>query len=456
MVARSGAAIGWVVLAAAGLGACTQPVQRGARFARGDAGGMDGGVAPDARADGPRADSRVATADGSSLDAPGALPDASIPQDTTPVPPDGPPMAPPDAPAGPECTPGVRACLDGQSSRVCSPQGRWLPGDSCSAGSTCSGGACVCPAGACEDGVLRDLPGYVGRIAVGGDLLHHQHTERAGGSAIHTIDLRTGQTTGVLRAPAGSDMNPALAADAMGSLYWCRRRSDLDLPIEGALMRGAEMLAPGACNDLRVTAAHVTFSLDDDSGLFRLALPGRPGGARETLSTTHPLSFAVTDTHVYFSSFDSPSGLSRLQRFPTEDVSRVQPLGERVGLANRIFDWMATDATHLYVSYLDQILRVAVGGAGGEALQTFWSGDGSEIEAIVLGATHVYWAAVIPSINGCTEAAFWRRSKLRDDDPVLLARREGVCPTDLALAAERVYAAVAGLPGPSQILRLRR
>lgn len=222
-------------------------------------------------------------------------------------------------------------------------------------------------------------------------------------------------------------------------------------------MRGAEALAPGACNGLRVTAAHVIFSLDDGPGLFRRALPGQPGSTRETLTTTDPLSFAVTDAHVYFSSFDSPSGLSRLQRVAIEDVSRVQPLGERVGLASRIFDRMAADASHLYVSYLDQMLRVPVGGSGGgEALQTFWSGEGSEIEAIVLGATHVYWATVIPSINGCTEAAFWRRSKLRDDEPVLLARREGVCPTGLVLAGERVYAAVAGLPGPSRILRLRR
>jgi hypothetical protein len=448
MIGRSGVVIGWVALAAAvGQSACTEPVQRGARFARSDAGGMDGGGA---------ADSRVATADGGSPDAPVAMPDAGAPPDTAAAPPDGPPVAPPDPPAVPECTPGVRACLDGQSSRVCSPQGRWLPGDSCGAGSTCSGGACVCPAGACEDGVLRDLPGYVARTVTGGDLLHYEHTERAGGTAIHTIDLRTGQETGVLRAPAGSEINPALGADALGGLYWCRRRSNLDLPVEGALMRGAEVLAPGACNGLRVTAAQVTFSIDDGPGLFRLALPARPGGAREPLTTTHPLSFAVTDTHVYFSSFDSPSGLSRLQRFPIDDVSRVQPLGERAGLANRIFDRMAADASHLYVSYLDQILRAPVGGAAGEALQTFWSGEGSEIEAIVLDATHVYWATVIPSINGCTEAAFWRRSKLRDDEPVLLARREGVCPTGLELAGERVYAAVAGLPGPSRILRLRR
>jgi hypothetical protein len=426
---RRGKVAGWVVLAGAvaAIGACGRPdpSRTGA-----------GTAAVDAPLDAPSPP--FDTASGVSSDA------AS----------EGPPSAPPDGPAAPECTPGVRACIEGPAARTCSEQGRWLPGERCGAGSTCSGGACVCAAGACEDGVLRAVPGHLSPIAAGGDLLHYL----AGGdedAAIHSIDLRTRASAGVLRAPAGHGFTDALAADAMGAAYWCTRSIGEGPAVEGALLRGTERLAPDACADLRVTAAHVTYTLEEGGGLFRRALRPDGAGDRETITPEYLRAFAVTDTHVFISTHDGFRQRSLVEAIPVDDLTRARPLAERVGYATRTFDRMAADGSYVYVSYDDQILRVAVAGGDG-TFQTVWSGQGREIEAIVLGATHVYWATVTRGVNGCSEAAFWRRSKLRDDEPLLLARRERACPTGLALSGDRVYAAVSGWPGPSQILRLRR
>jgi hypothetical protein len=121
---------------------------------------------------------------------------------------------------------------------------------------------------------------------------------------------------------------------------------------------------------------------------------------------------------------------------------------------SRSFNRLAADASHVYASFNDELLRIGTG--VGETFQTFWSSDGPDIETIVLSPTHVYWATRIEGFNRCAEAAFWRRSKQRDDDAVLLARRQGLCPGGLVLTEHGLHAAVAGVPGPSQILRLRR
>jgi hypothetical protein len=422
-----------LVAVAVSLGACGRPSSLGAG--------------------GPAADAHVAI-DATSDAGAGAAFDLA-PEDASPGPPDAPDAAPVQ-----ECTPGVRACLDRQTPRVCGDQGHWMPSASCGAGSACSGGACVCQAGACEDGVLRDLPGSVFRVAVGAGFLHYEYSQRVGAMAdvaIHSIDLRTGTgTTGrIQRAPAGYRINPGLAVDAMGALHWCRRRSDDMGAAEGALMRGDQVLAPGACTWPRLTASHVYYTLDEEQGLFRRALRPDDGvGDRETVTMRSPASFAVTETHIYVGRRHDMSDRSVIERIPLGDLTRAEPLAERVGIDSPIFDDMAVDATYVYASYDDEILRTPV--AGGGTFQTFASGGGFEVAAIVLTDTHVYWATHAPAPSVCSGAAFWRRSKSRDDDPVLLARHEGACPYGLALWEDRLYAAVTVRPQGSQILRLRR
>jgi hypothetical protein len=373
--------------------------------------------------------------------APDAEPDAAL--DAAPV---------PDAPLMPECTPGTRACVAGPATRLCNDQGRWVPGESCGSASVCSGGACVCAAGTCEDAVLRAEPGYVAEIAIGGNTLYYRYAI-ALDSDIRSIDLRTGMPGPIQRAAAGYYVNSGLAADPQGAVYWCRRLSDENAPLEGALMRGDGVLAAGACTRLRLTDSHVLFKMEDENGLFRFPRAG--AGSRETVTTKYPASFDSTPTHLYFASADDgPRLWSRIERIPVDNLGAPpQTIAERAGFDTHIFDYMAIDADYVYVPYQGQILRAAI--AGGD-FQTFWSGDGSDIRGIVMSDTHVYWMSEIESERGCSESAFWRRSKLRDDEATLLARRDGVCPTGLQLTPDHLYAATSGLPGPSRIFRLRR
>ena len=446
-------------LVAAVLGACLESPNRFGSRATKDA-GTDAAVSTVADSGGfpDRAPDATAASRPADAPSPGAEP-GPLPASPRDGPAEAPPPQPPDAEGAPDCSPGVRACLDRQASRVCSPQGRWLPPDRCTEGATCSGGACVCAVGACEDGVLVDQANYVSALAGAGDFLHYVLVELGSPHAVHTIDLRSGMETGVQPAPAGYEIWPTLAADATGAAYWCRRRvSDMPgIDLVGAVLRGAEVLAEGACKALRVTPAHVTFSVEDEnwrSRLYRRALGPGAAATRETIAASNPYGFDVTGTHIYFTTFADAGVRSSLHRVAVDDLSRVQTLGERAGIGTGIFDRVAADGSHVYVSFNDEILRVPV--TGGELFQTFWSGGGVQIATIVLGETHVYWATEIPGLNRCSEAAFWRRSKLRDDEPVLLARRDGLCPSGLALAGDRVYAAVVRPLGPSQILRLRR
>src|SRR6185503_12719923 len=115
---------------------------------------------------------------------------------------------------------------------------------------------------------------------------------------------------------------------------------------------------------------------------------------------------------------DFPRLWSRIERVPLDDLgARPQTVAERAGFDTHIFDFMAVDGVHLYVSYQGQILRAPA--AGGD-FQTFWTSGGSDIEEIVLSDTHVYWSTVVESERGCAEAAFWRRSKLRADEATLI------------------------------------
>jgi hypothetical protein len=391
-------------------------------------------------------------------DAPAAVRDAE--PDSTPDAQAGPDSAPdaapppPDAPLPPECTPGARACGEGPAARLCGDQGHWLPVESCGSGSICSGGACVCPGGGCEDGVLHSEPGFVVEISVAGNVLYYMYASYPVPTDIRSIDIHTGAPGPVQKASAGYRVNNGLAADASAGLYWCRRLSDEFAPIEGALMLGDRVVAPGACTKLLLTPTHVFFMLDEETGLFRV--PRAPGGPvkRETVTMKYPASFWATPTHIYFASADDfPRIWSRIERVPLDDFTHPQTVAERAAFDTHIFDHMAIDGSHLYTSYNGQILRAP---ADGGDFQTFWTSSGSDIQAIVLSDTHVYWSTVIESERGCAEAAFWRRSKVRDDEATLLLSREGVCPQGLALTPDRLYVATAGLPGPSQILRLRR
>jgi hypothetical protein len=363
------------------------------------------------------------------------------------------PDLPPDTPPPRECTPGVRACLQVTATRLCSAEGRWLPGESCGAGSICSGGACVCAAGSCEDGVVRDEPGYIAEIAVAGTILHYRHAMGLG-TDIRSVDLRTGAFGGVMQPAAGYGVSPGLAADASGALYWCRRNTDDMGPIEGALMLGNQVFAPGACFRPLLTPTHVLFMLDDQTGLFRVPRASTAPIVREAVTSKYPASFFATATHIYFASADDgPRLWSRIERVPLNDFTRPQTVAERAGFDTHIFDHMAVDDTDLYVTYQGQILRSPA--AGGD-FQVFWTGGAADIATIMLSDTHVYWSTVVPSECGCSESSFWRRSKQRDDEPTRLAHREGVCPNAMELTPERLYVVTAGLPGPSQILRLRR
>jgi hypothetical protein len=351
-----------------------------------------------------------------------------------------------------ECTPGVRACLDQDTPRVCSGQGRWLSADRCDAASRCSGGACVCPEGACEDGVLIDEPGSISTIAAAGDFLHYALIARGAPGSVHTIDLRRGAQAGLQRAPIGWEILPALAADPAGNVYWCRRLFSFETGLTmGVLLRGPDVLFPSACEALQVTGADLLFTVVDDDRLYRRALA--PGALTDTVIAGDPYTFHATDTDLFFTTFDSKRQRSALHRMARHDPDRVQTLGERLDL-DRNLSRLAADASHVYVSLSDELLRIGIG--GGEAFQTFWTSPGPEIDAIVLSQTHVYWATRIQGFKRCSEVAFWRRSKQRDDEAVLLASRQGLCPGGLALTEDGLYAAVAGTPGPSQILRLHR
>jgi hypothetical protein len=388
-------------LVATALGACAAPNRSGGR-AIGDA-GTDAAVS--------------ATADG------GALPDR--PLDT--------PAAPPDATAPPD-------------------PGTLPPGP---ADGPVESPPALCAAGACEDGVLADPAGSVSALAAAGDFLHYVLVGPGSPDAVHSIDLRSGMETGAQPAPAGFQIWPTLAADTMGAAYWCQRRAGNMPGLVGAVLRGTEVLAQGACKSLRVTPTHVFFTAEEESWqhrLYRRALaPG--AAAREAIAASNPYGFDVTDTHVYFTTNADTGVRSLLQRVAVDDLSRVQTLGERAGVGVGAFDRVAADGSHVYISHDGELLRIPV--TGGELFQTFWSGGGAQISSIVLAATHVYWATEIAGVNRCSEAAFWRRSKLRDGDAVLLARRDGLCPVGLSLAGDRVYTAVVG-PSGSQILRLRR
>ena len=343
-----------------GRGAADLPVDAGARPGPADSAIRDTAVAGldvFSRSDGAGADLGAPAAD---------VPDAAVHPDVPPTPDAAPlpDLAPPspDTPLPRECTPGVRACLEGMATRQCSEEGRWLPGEGCAAGSTCSGGACVCAAGSCEDGVMRDEPGYIAEIAVAGTILHYRYAMGLG-TDIRSLDLRTGAFGGVMPPAAGYGVSPGLAADASGALFWCRRNTDDMGPIDGALMLGDQVFAPGACSRPLATPTHVLFMLDDETGLFQVSRASAAPIRSETITSKYPASFFATATHLYFASADDgPRLWSRIERVPLDDFTRPQTVAERDGFDTHIFDHMAVDDTDLYVSYQGQILRSPAAG----------------------------------------------------------------------------------------------
>jgi hypothetical protein len=398
----------------------------------------------------------------------GPAPPAGEPADAPPAPPPAdPPIADPAGPADAgaavdagaetapggaaamECTPGVRACRAGdpRSTRQCSETGQWTDGPACATGSSCSGGACVCDEGACEDGVLQEFPGYAQDMFGRGPFLHLTHVPSSGASAIHSLDVRSGLARPPLIPAAGYDVGISPSADASGTVYWCRFRPLMQMV--GDLMRGPAPLEPGPCTRPLVSDRHIYFGLSTRNGYFRRALD-RPG--RQQVFAVAPEGIAVTATHIYFSTVPETGGVVLL-RTPVDELTPVQMLGRRAASTGRMFHEIAVDDTHVYVSYADQVLRLPR--EGGSTFDEFWSHRGPEIEAIRLTDTHVYWSTVTFGLETCVESAIWRRSKLRDDRATLLARRSATCPGGLAIVDGHVYAAFSSYPGPSQILRLR-
>jgi hypothetical protein len=350
--------------------------------------------------------------------------------------------------AGGACTPGARLCLaDPQATRSCNEGGQWVDGPRCGPGSSCSGGVCVCDEGTCEVGVLQELPGYLEEMVGGPQRLHVVQREPSGRNALISVDVGTGVVSAPLYPTGGYDLAGGLAADAADVPWWCRGRQ---LPtIAGDLMKGAMPVERVDCGYPVLSKQHVYFIIGTRDGLFRRPL-ARAG--RETVFPDRPYTVEVTASHIYLSHHDGRGIV--LSRIPVDDLTKVQMLGRRADSPGRMFDRMALDSTHVYLSYADQVLRIPVG--GGNSFEDVWSHRGPDIEAIRLTDTHVYWATTTYGVENCSEAAFWRRSKLRDDRAVLLARRPAHCPGGLAIIGEHVYAAVSSSPGPSRILRLKR
>jgi hypothetical protein len=405
--------------------ACNQPNNQGRRPVTEDAG-------PDQQSEPPER--------GPDPDAAGTPPDRAAGMAV--------PVADAGGAAAIECTAGARVCLpaDRQATRSCSEAGQWVDGPRCAAGRSCSGGSCVCDEGACEDGVLLQMPGYVEDLVGGAEQVHYVHREPTGRSAIHSAVVGTGVASAPLYPPAGYEIAPGLAADATDIPTWCRGRQEPT--ITGDLMKGTMPLERAPCAEPRLSDRHIYFTVGTEVGLFRRAL-ARPGRQRVFADT--PYGVEVTASHIYLSHFSNGIVLSRI---PVEDLGNVQMLGRRAESPGRMFDRIAVDSAHVYVSYADQVLRIAL--EGGNSFDDIWSHRGPEVDSIRLTDTHVYWATLTQGVETCSEAAFWRRSKLRDDRAILLARRPAACPRGLAIIGDRVYAAVSAWPGPSQILRLHR
>ena len=275
------------LIAAAGalLLACTQPNPHGFR---------DGEALPgDDASGGTRAVDAPVPDDGpAAADLPALVPaDVAPPVDATPPPLDAPPpprdsapadaaviadVAPPadtspDLPPAPEetCQGAARGCsADQTSTRLCEA-GRWVFEQTCTDGTSCSAGACVCRAGMCQESVVLRLASYIFTTAVGGELLHyHKSNPDTETSGLHAVDLRTNEAS--ITLPDGRENNIGdLAADSTGGLIWCRGL--VEGQSEPALLRGPQVLEAIECNDLTVTDTHIYFTLAG-GGLFRRPL----------------------------------------------------------------------------------------------------------------------------------------------------------------------------------------
>jgi hypothetical protein len=351
------------------------------------------------------------------------------------------------------CRPGARGCSpEHDSTRVCGEQGRWTFEATCPGGTSCSAGACLCPAGLCEDGVVLQASGLVDSMAAGGDLLHFQRSySDVDLIGIHRIDLRTNAVTPVVPDGPGHSSHVPLAADPMGTLYWCR--SFVSGRSNPALMRGNQRLETIDCTVLQASATHLYLMTASSQQLHRRAFD-RPG--LQVVWSEPLVAFAVAGQHAYLASYqdERTSEAVLIRRVLLADPRRVETVAAEPEPREGGFNDMAADTAHVYFRDRDRLRRAPVSGG---AVETFWQGPGLEVKAMVLSDTHVYWSTETPGVNSCTETTAWRQPKGREEDPIEMARYPASCSrADLLLLGDYLYLATSSVQAGSQIVRLRR
>jgi hypothetical protein len=457
-----------IVLATALLFSCSQPNQRGTRVEPRD--DPDGSTvtpapaAPDAAtpADGPPAD----PPDAAPVDVPAPVdaPSVDAPSvDASPRPPDAtveaaapPDTAQPDAMDPPEerCQPPGRSCsADQAATRRCDQNGRWVFEQTCTDGTRCSDGQCLCRPGMCEESVVLRLSSSIFFIAIGGDLLHyHKYNADAEISGLHRLNLRTSEA-GTTVADATSNNLGDMAADSTGVLTWCRGRSTGGPP--AAIMRDTQVLEATDCNQLLVNETHVYFTLDNQGGLFRRALD-RPG--RQMVWDRTPMDFQLAGPFIYVSDFDEGEDAESIS------VHRILVSGASPGRPERVATATTFDDPSFYTIAVDEEHVFAVDADGlqwapltvGSTFTDFWRGAGPEVKGLALTDSHVYWSTETPGITGCTAATVWRKPKVAGAPAVQVASYPGACPSwDLPLHGGHLYTVITSAIGGSQIVRLR-
>jgi hypothetical protein len=409
-----------LALLAVALVGCVQPNRHGAVDA----------ASPDARAPDTGAPD-APTPDGAAVRDTAAALDATSPD-----------VAPPDTTAA-ECTPRAIGCgADGRSVRTCSDEGRWMVTSTCGAGTTCSGGLCLCAPETCNQGPIHQVTGVTGLVhdlAGGGGALFLAADGPQ--SSIRRLDLQTRAET-VVHMGGAEFTNYALDVDATGDLVWCSQV--VGPPASGELVHGSTTLDQGACTHVRRHGGFLYYRAND--ALYRSALDGKD---RQLLTSELMDIFEVAGDQVYFAGeAGGESVLGRVSladgRFPVETV---------VHRPGAPFTRVMSDAAHVYVLSADEIFRVAQ--VQSAPAETFWRAGAAEPWAMAQTDSHVYWTTTTAGAAGCSQAQVWRQAKA-GGPPTVMATLQGRCGGELVVLGSDLYALVwTGPSGAVDVLRIR-
>jgi hypothetical protein len=370
--------------------------------------------------------------------------------------PDAAPDAAASVPAEP-CEGPARGCSADDASTFRCEAGRWIFDKTCTDGTSCSAGDCVCRPGLCEEGVLFRSAASIYDLAIGGDLLHFQKTlPDLALSGLQQLNLRTNELITTLPEQTTFEIR-TLAADPKGGLGWCREQAGV--AAGAAIMRGTEVLEPVSCQNLALDDTHVYYDRQDRAGVFRRALD-RPG--QQTVTDRDPRAFALVGRDLYFSTVDD-----RNEQTTTTSLHRVAIGGAQPAPARRLavavtpddasFYRIAVDDRYLYGVNGDSLMWAPQPtGASPSTFTRFWDGTGPMVMGLTVSDTHVYWATWAGGLISCTSGTIWRKAKLSAARAVAMATYPGGCPAyKLILHQNHLYTVISSELGGSQIVRLR-